>query len=293
MMKKISILTAFITIILTGCLKDDPNVDFGQLKPTIELINSGLGYFSSAALLFPSDTLTVPVVVNLASVDRLDKDITVTLAVDPDAVTAYNSQGGLQFDLMNPSSYSFPVTSVTIPAGKRIDTVYVSFYQHTFDPVVNYMLPISITDASGINLSSNFNTQYFHVFGNPIAGSYLWDFKRWDASDSTSVPLSSLSFFGEPTSFAPDDPTTIEVPSGYYIQPRYVLSFDNNNGVLSNFSVSLNTDDVQTMADNGVTVVNGPNILIADPIANVYEFQYTVLNTTPANRYIVDKYYGE
>jgi hypothetical protein len=129
---------------------------------------------------------------------------------------------------------------------------------------------------------------------NPLAGAYLWDFKRWDWTDSTTVALSGLSFFGESTVFSPDDPTTIEVPSGYFIQPRYVLSFDNHGGGLAgldNFRVKLNDDDVAFMADNGVTVTDGPNILIADPISQTFEFQYTVLITTQANRYIVDKYY--
>ena len=53
----------------------------------------------------------------------------------------------------------------------------------------------------------------------------------------------------------------------------------------------MNADDVALMAANGVTMVDGPNILILDPISGTYEFQYTVLNITPSYRYIVDKYY--
>ncbi len=34
-----------------------------------------------------------------------------------------------------------------------------------------------------------------------LSGAYLHDFKKWIAADSISVPLDSISFFGQPASF--------------------------------------------------------------------------------------------
>ena len=94
---------------VTGCLKDTRTVDFSTIKPTVKIINSGLGYFSGAALNFSSDTITVPIPINLASVNRLGKDMTMPLAVDDHALSDYNSSGGgLQYEKMADSSFSFP-----------------------------------------------------------------------------------------------------------------------------------------------------------------------------------------
>lgn len=301
-MKKISFLLSAILLTcmcVTSCVKDrNVGPDFSSTDPVLELRTpisniAGLANLSKAVIGILSDT--VQFYANLASAYTMDHDINVTIGVDAARIDTYNgdSANALKYELLPDSAYSIIKTAGTIVKGQRIDSFQVAFFKDKIDPTINYMLPIAITDGSGILLSQNQSVIWFHAIGNPIAGAYFWDFKRWDAADSTSVPLSGLSFIGDGTTalFAPDDATTIEVPSGYFIQPRYVLTFDNNGGNLSNFDVSLNEDDVKAMADNGVTVIDGPNILIADPIAQVFEFQYTVLNTTPANRYIVDKYY--
>jgi hypothetical protein len=174
---------------------------------------------------------------------------------------------------------------LTIPAGQQYAHTTVSVYKAALDPTVSYMLPISITDASGKALSSNLNTIYYHVIGNPLAGTYTWNFTRWSSPDSTGTPDGN-SFTGKTTQFVPDNSTQIEVKSGYFIGPRYVLSFTNNNGVLSNFKVKLNADDVASMTAQGVTVTYGPVILTADPVKKRFRFYYTTLT-----RAVIDEYY--
>ena len=158
------------------------------------------------------------------------------------------------------------------------------------DPSLNLLLPISIkTVPDGSTISTDFGTIYYHFIGNPLAGAYIWDFTRFNASDSTGA--NSGHSVGT-TSFAPDDPTTIEVPSGYFTQPRYVLTFDNNGGVLSNFQVSLNAADVATMHTNGVDVGSAPVIIAADGVNKSFEFQWTAtVLASGAPRYILDKFY--
>jgi hypothetical protein len=285
MMKKISIFAAFLAFCLSGCLKDTPNVDFSTVKPTVEIINSGLGYFASSALIFSTDTLTVPIPVNLASVNTLNKDLTITLAVDNSALTNYNGMGGLQYELMGDSSYSFPTKTVTIPAGKRLDTVWVTFYGHTLDPTKNYMLPISITDGDGIDLTGNFNTMYFHAIGNPIAGSYgeLWT--RWNATDTTGAPTYDHLDVG-PVTFSPESPTEISVVSGGTGDQDFI-SFTNNGGVLSDFSVSFHDDQIASL---GITITSGPVLLLADPISGAYNVYFTYNNSSGLPRCILNEY---
>jgi hypothetical protein len=279
-----------------ACVKDrNVGPDFSNPGATLELRTpvtniAGLAYFGNAVIGNLADT--VQFYVNLASNNTLNQDINVTIGVDAARLDAYNADVNNinKYQILPDSTYTILKTSGTIQAGQRIDSFQIAFFKDKIDPVTNYMLPVAITDGDGILLSSNQSVIWFHAIGNPLAGPWLWDFTRWPCIDSTAC-APDIYFTGEPTSFSPDDATTIEVASGYFIQPRYVLTFDNNGGVLTNFQVSLNPDDVEAMALAGVTVIDGPNILIADPIAQVFRFQYTVLNTTPANRYIVDTYY--
>jgi hypothetical protein len=69
------------------------------------------------------------------------------------------------------------------------------------------------------------------------------------------------------------------------------LSFTNTNGVLSDFKISLDEDDLASMAGAGVVVSAGPYIVWADPIARNFEFVYNVTSGGVAFRYILDNYY--
>jgi len=151
----------------------------------------------------------------------------------------------------------------------------------------SYMLPISITAAPGTTISGNLGTIYFHIVGNPIAGAYTWNWTRWNNTDS-SGPTSGGGT-NLPGTFTPTSPTSIETHSGYYIQPRYEVSFTNTGGVLSNFTVTLNAADVATMAGGGVTVTTNPVVILADPINGNYEFFYQVVNSS-GPRTVIDRF---
>ncbi|GAC1420500.1 MAG: hypothetical protein NVS1B13_07020 [Flavisolibacter sp.] len=267
--------------------KNSPtNFSEQKTQPIVEIPEGGAGNFASTALNLSSPGPdTVLFHVNLASTNFFDKDLIVKIGYDDKALNAYNSNSAVKYLKFPDSIYKLATNQITIKAGTRAVAIPIILYPDKIDPTQNYMLPISITDAQGTTISGNFGTIYYHLIGNPLAGTYKWDFTRWNNPQGTGAP-SSLSFVGRTTVFSPINPTQIEVASGYYIQPRYELTFDNNAGVLSNFQVILNPDDVATMASAGVIVTSGPNIIIADPVNKVFEFQYT----TNA-RYIIDKYY--
>lgn len=287
---------------VAGCMKDKPNVDFSKtgaiaeisssnISATLNAPSSGLDYFNNATLPYiGSDSIfTVTFDVNIASNYPLNKDITATVGVDDAKRVAYDAANGASFLAQPDSTYSFPAKSAVIKSGTRLATFTVTFYPQKMNPSLSYMLPITITDASGVTISGNLSTIYLHVIGNPLAGVYKWDFTRWDAADSTG-PTASSSFVGHTVTFVPDDATTVEIQDNYYIGPRYVLKFTNNNGVLSNFTISMNKDDVTKMTAGGVTITDGPHILIADPVNKIFRFQFAAFNGS-ASRYLIDKYY--
>jgi len=300
-MKKLSIIVpALASLLLSSCLKDKANVDLSNLTYIAEISTAstngtqdapsgGLDFFSGATLSATAPDLdTVTFTVNIASPYPPTKDVPVTIAVNDVARTSYIADPSkVQYLAFPAAGYKLLSTTGTIHAGRRLDTFTVVFNHPQLDPTLSYMLPISITAASGTTISGNLNTIYFHIVGNPIAGTYSWDFTRWNATDSTST-ANTGHFTGHSAVFVPISPTTVEVHSGYYIGPRYQITFVNTGGVLSNFSVAFNKDDIAQMLTGGVSIVDGPNIIVANPATGYYRFQYKA--STPGDRYVIDGY---
>ncbi len=283
----IMIMAGALVISLDSCLKNSlPNeTDFSHLQDHVDLIKGGLTNFSSNNIRFSSDTASYTITANLASVNLPKSPVNVTIGVDASLIATYNAANGTNFLLLPTDAYTLASTSLTIPAGQQYATTTLEVYQSNVDPSKSYLLPISITDASGKALTSNLNTMYFNIIGNVIAGDYNWDFSRW-SSPVMSGPPDGTSFTGDVNSFIADNATQVEVSSGYYIGPRYVISFTDSSGVPTQFKVKLNADDIATMATAGVKVTDGPNIIKADFATGEYIFQYTTLS-----RYVIDRYY--
>ncbi|HEY5406850.1 MAG TPA: DUF1735 domain-containing protein [Ginsengibacter sp.] len=287
--KWMGILTgAMLLINLNSCIKDKGyalETDFSGLQDHVILIKGGLTNFSNNNIQFSSDTVSYNITADLASVNLPKSSLNVTIGVDASLIASYNAANGTDFLLMPTDAYTLAATSLTIPAGQQYATTTLQVYQDKVDPTQSYMLPISITDASGKTLTSNLNTVYFNIIGNIIAGAYNWDFTRWSAPSNAGSPDGN-SFTGKVNSFIADNASQVEVSSGYYIGPRYVISFIDSSGVPTQFKVKLNADDVATMTTGGVTVTDGPNIIKADPVTGEYIFQYTTVT-----RYVIDRYY--
>lgn len=302
-MKKL--LIAFFTIFslfLGGCLKDSPNVDFSNIVPHAEFeypggasnngLGSGMEFFGGGTFTFPptDDVDTVFFMVNIAAPNPPTSATTVTIAVDPSITAAYNADpnNDVKFENMPDSTYKLLNTTVTIAAGKYLDTFWMEVYPSKIDPTKSYMAPVKIADAGSTAISTNFSTIFFHTIGNPIAGPYFRDFTRWNATDSTGT---NSGHTVTPQLFLPDDPTTVEVSTGYFTQPRYVITFEYDGTTVSNITVTFNADDIAYMHDNGVDVANGPNIIVADPVHANYEFQWQAKVLAGGDRYIIDKFH--
>jgi Domain of unknown function (DUF1735) len=287
------ILFLSVAMIGTSCVKSvSGRTDFENLGPTVDIPEGGISNFSIDAILFPptDDVDTATFHVNYAATSTAPVDEVITIAIDDQALTDYNAQGGAQYEKFPDSIYSFTVTTVTVPKGANYSAnIPLVMFPSKIDLLNNYMLPISITVApAGSTISSNFKTIYWHLIGNPIAGIYNWDWTRWN--NSTPTGPTSGGGTGLSAVLAPVDGTNVEVPSGYFTQPRYEIVFDNNGGVLTNFTVTFNDDDLAYMKANGVTIGSGPFITTADPITGVYQFWYTAV-TSSGPRYVTDKYY--
>ncbi|WP_299289616.1 DUF1735 domain-containing protein [uncultured Mucilaginibacter sp.] len=301
-MKKIIFALAILTATLTSCLKDKPNVDFSNLGVNVDLVESGLTYFPADAITSTADTITKTFTVNISSPNTLSTDEVVTIGVDNSIITSYNATNtSVTYNAIPAAAFKLPTTSLTIKAGQRVGTFSVTIYKNQLDPALSYMLPIKIVSVSTGTISGNFGVHYYHIIGNDFAGSYKWNFKRYNASDTTSTAPASQSFTGNPVTISPVSPTQIEVTSGYYYMAKYEVTFTKTgNGAsasYSNFAVTLNKDDVAKAAGLGVTL-NTPSFVLIDPtksytyaqVLQKLKFIY-IANTSSGNRVDVDTYY--
>jgi len=295
-----SYLTAFVTCIvvmaaLSSCIKSrEGRTDFSSLQPIMMIREGGLAKFSSQALVFPGtdEADTVYFRVNYAAKDVAPSDVTVKLGYDESALNAYNGSltpADSPYAKFPDSIYSFTSTEVTIKAGQSFsDPIPLIVYPSKINPTKNYMFPITITDANGINISGNFGTVYYHLIGNPIAGAYNQEWIRYNATDTSGTPAYDQDL--SPGIFSPVNATTVSIPSGTGV--NYLLSFTNNGGVLSDFTVKFPSDehDPGSPAYNSITITGGPTIQVADPIAGIYRFYFTYNNSSGSPRVIMDQF---
>ncbi|HEY2721340.1 MAG TPA: DUF1735 domain-containing protein [Chitinophagaceae bacterium] len=268
-------LLAGITLLtnLTSCIKDKGyklETDFSSLQDHVVLLNAGVGSaaISSSNVAFNSDTATVTIIVNLTSVNPPSSPVNVTIGVDAAQIDPYNTAHGTAFELLPDSAYTLANTALTVPAGQQYAETTISFYKSKIDPSSSFMLPISIVDASGKSLSTNENTRFFNIIGNPIAGNYSENWQRWQASDTTGAPFYN---FTDDNIFSAESPTQVAVQS-VENGALFHISFTNTGGVLSNFNVTL---DPSSWTNFGATaVLQDPAFLTVDPVAGVYRFWF-------------------
>lgn len=272
----------FLLAGFSSCIKNkayNNETDFSNLQDHVTIVKGGLTNYNQAGVLFNgADTANVTLIVNLASKDLPSSPVKVTIGVDAAKIAAYNSANGTSFQAPPTNAYKIGSTVLTIPAGQQYAQTTVSFYAPALDPTISYMLPISITDASGKALTSNTNTIYYHIIGNPIAGTYNAYLSRWVGTDSTGAVLSYHNLDYGPVTFAPSSPTEVSTDGAF--GDALLIDFTNNNGVLSNFKASFSA------VPSGV--VWGPDIQVitADPAHGYYRLGFTYVNSV-GPRYVI------
>jgi hypothetical protein len=295
-----AILAALTVLSVSSCLKDPRYVTFGNGGTVVNFPLGGLSQFSADAITDPGDTIVKQVAIDIASPSVPTTDHTVTIAVDNTIITSYNaSQSAVNYQPMPNGSYTLSATKVTIPAGKRVGIVTVTFYKALLDPSQSYMLPLRIVSSnSGDIISGNMSIHYYHFIGNDFAGTYELITSRWQSTDSTTTPLYYNADDG-PVIMNPVTPTTVSMPSGYYNNIPYTMTFTKTgsgaSATYSNFAVTFSSDDIANYWTSvGITLGSGPKF---DPPTDPTK-QYTFAEAvklfrffyTTGSRAITDQY---
>lgn len=159
----------------TGCLKDDNyddgryGIDIGGASKLVEIAGPVDGFVNIDLVGSPNDTTVDIVVVRLAG-GKADKDVQVTLVLDPDVIDAYNTVHGTSYEAPKANQFSIPSLTVTIPAGQTTGNLRLSAKPNNLFGG-EYALGVRVASVSdpNIKVSSNWNTQ---VVGLTIRNKY-------------------------------------------------------------------------------------------------------------------------
>jgi hypothetical protein len=186
MKNKIFILISLLagSLLFNSCLKDKTGEDWTAAlkgKMYAQVVNPGL---QSSTINNGAAAQTVKIALNIATDSPPSSDVTVTVAFDAAALTAYNTANGKSFVLC--PNISLKSANVVIPAGSRLGTVEVIVNSaNLLSLTTAYVIPVSITGASaGVTVASNFKTTLVQVpVANPWEGQYTMNYYALRAGD--------------------------------------------------------------------------------------------------------------
>ncbi len=285
-------------LFLSSCIKNytPTETNFSGLQPTLSIVEGGLAQFGNQSLVYPNTDITDTTIfrVDYAAVNVAPTDEVVTLSIDTAAVAAYNAANGLTgaaaFQVMPDSLYSYSTTSVTVSAGQTYSSaVPFVIFPDKINPTISYMLPIKITGgANGATISGNYGEIYYHVIGNPYAGTYEEYWSRWNASDTSSGPDGALYYQTDvgPVTFDPNSSTEVQVGSEGTGETDVIDFMDAPGGGYNNFNVTLEPPTGLTSISAAV-FTNQTNTTLPNAVFEIY---FTYVNSAGASRAIVDLY---
>jgi len=184
MKNKILIVITFLagTLLFNSCLKDKLNSDWTSSlsgKMYAEFVNYGVTSFTITNLPGPQQ---VKIFVNIATDAVPTTDITLTVAIDAAALTAYNTANGTSFVLC-PNVTAPPIV---IKAGTRNTYYYATLTgAETLSLTTAYAIPLTITAATGgVQIAANKKTTFVQVpVANKWEGSYDMSYYALRAGD--------------------------------------------------------------------------------------------------------------
>jgi Domain of unknown function (DUF1735) len=299
-----------ICVTLSACLNDDkyaldPSGTNNVLEfsdPSVPVSKSGSIYPAWARAFPVSAEGTFEQVISYSGPNGNDKNIELTLAVDPIALDEYNRQQeeglfgeeplkGTTYELLPDDHYDIESLSITIPKGSTKAVLKVTVYPNVFDLSKKYALPLRIVSASSGIISGNFSVGIFGVaVKNPFDAVYrasIW-MTGWSAYGlyNSQVPV----VYPNPgIALATTGPNTNQLSNLVYTSN--LLPGLNPNGSSTQFgdaspvfTFDLNLTDVDTDGDEDTPPVKVHKILSVTNAITPFapRFRQFVLNPAAA-----------
>jgi hypothetical protein len=200
-MKRIYInaLTSVLSLVLlASCLDDDKQpldptgyqnvIEFGDISVPASPAGSIYPLYSTAFAVSPQASFET--IIKFAGPQSNDKDIQVTIAVDPVALADYNEQmeelNGSTFELLPAENYSIPTMTYTIPKGQASVSVPITVFPDKFDLARSFAIPLRIVSASSGIVSGNFGVAILATVAK----------NQYDAAYETNVQMTNWNYTG-------------------------------------------------------------------------------------------------
>lgn len=143
----------------------------------------------------------IDVVVSYSGTNTAPQDITLDVAVDPTALTKYNTKaaadGNTEYEQLPASAYTFPTAPVVIKKGERRATVTVDvLIPADFDFNKSFALPLTIKSTTFGTISGNFGSTLYAVGAkNKYDGEYKVEGTMVDNANSAITGRYPMNYY--------------------------------------------------------------------------------------------------
>lgn len=303
-MKKYYFLFLLSSLGLGACLKERPNLDPDESNNALEIYEEvPVPTTSPATAVYPvysksfdiSPSATFEIKVNYAGSGNAPQDITVTLALDQNAMNAYNTEQGTHYTFMPATLYTIDNWTVTIPKGQRLAKKTVTFKPDQFNPALTYGFPVKIVSATSGKISTNFGTVIYALGAkNKYDGVYTSKFKHngwaafgiYDGAAALSYGDFELITTGANTLKRYNRRRSDELQPGYSVNASGDVAITAFGGVTPLFTFDLTTNKLTNYSNT--TALDARNrILRLDPA--VTDSRYDPATKTIYAAYILEQ----
>lgn len=160
-MKKIILFSLSLVVLLAGCVEEESPMR-KELYPQKVYIVGARNQVINRDIDLGNSPDTIFLSVAVSGSLPLSKDVTVTLAENPDEVPLYNARNvsgaAVQFQQPDATVYSYPLNQVTLKAGQVYGTYPIYVNPATLQCDSLYMIPLRLNSISDYELSDNDTT---------------------------------------------------------------------------------------------------------------------------------------
>lgn len=269
-MKKIILFSLSIGALLAGCEEDNSPMS-KELYPQKVYIVGTRDQIIDRDIDLGKSTDTIYVSVAVSGSLPLSKDVTVTLAENPDEVALYNERNvsgeDVQYQKPDDTIYSYPLDHVTIKAGQVYNTYPIYINPATLQCDSLYMIPLRLSSISHYELSDNDTTVLVRLnLINKHSGLYYVD----GVLKNTTNPNDSLIYKMARNLVATDNGSTVRMYHYNNETDDYRPSHTFKITINSDNSLSYATWDQFVIYDGGGTYY---------PDIKLYDFWYEYDNS--------------
>jgi len=231
--KILSLAIVFAVTALQSCTKEDSVFDSDSQGGIIELADlpsraTSTNYSIVTKSFDAVDEIECPITINYTGVSGAPEDITLSVAVNSNALSAYNSAQATTYTELPATLYTVASNTVTIAKGSKTGTFVLRLKTASFDFTKSYALGVSIQSTSAGTISGNYGTGIYRLVAkNAYEGSYT--VTGWFFHPTAGRAISATK------SLATVGATVSQAAIGDLGSSNYYFNFSVDGSTLANF----------------------------------------------------------